>query len=266
VSLVGKSPNIQAIFLSLGLDSFPTEYNQTVGQAGRTLLIFWEPNNGTDVVNQPDFNYSAILSGKYDASMQTFAAAAKAYGYPVILVPMDEMNSNWEPWGGTVNGNSPAQFAQVWAHIHDIFVNANATNVKFGWAPNSTSVPNTNANAISAYWPGAQYVDYVGVDGFNGNGDPWTPFSSIFTPSLMNQLAAYGKPVMIFSLGSTVNQSDPTAKAAWIKQGLGPNGLISSFPGLAGWVWFNQNGGTPATNWLINSDPNSLAAFQAALP
>jgi Glycosyl hydrolase family 26/Putative peptidoglycan binding domain len=263
-SLVGASPNIQAIFLSLGVDSFPTGYTQSVGAAGKTLLIFWEPDNGSDDVSQSAFSYSSILSGTYDANMTQFAAAAKAYGYPVILVPMDEMNGNWEPWGGTVNGNTPAQFTQVWIHIHNLF--AGVSNVKFGWDPNNDSVPDTSANAISAYWPGAQYVDYVGVDGFNGNGDPWQSFSQIFPSSLMTQLAAYGKPVYIFSMGSTEESSNPLAKAQWITQGLGPNGIISTFPDIAGWIWFNENGGDSTSNWLINSDAASLAAFQAAIP
>lgn len=166
--------------------------------------------------------------------------------------------------GGTVNGNTPSQFTQVWIHIHNLFTNA--PNVKFGWDPNNDSVPDTSANAISAYWPGSQYVDYVGVDGFNGNGDPWESFSQMFPSSLMSQLASYGKPVYIFSVGSTENPSSPTAKATWIAQGLGPNGAISTFPNIAGWVWFDENGGSSDSNWLVNSDPASLAAFQAAIP
>jgi peptidoglycan hydrolase-like protein with peptidoglycan-binding domain len=263
-NLVGKSPDIQAIFLSMGLDSFPTNYTQSVGETGKTLLIFWEPDNGASYVNQPDFNYDAILSGKYDANMKQFAAAAKAYGYPVILVPMAEMNGNWSPWGGTVNGNTPAKFSQAWIHVHDFFTAD--TNVKFGWAVNNQSVPNTSANAISAYWPGAQYVDYVGVDGFNGNGDPWQSFSQIFPLDLMKQLATYGKPVYIFSMGSSENPADASGKANWITQGLGPNGVIASFPGLAGWIWFNKDNGNFDSNWLVNSDSDSLSAFKAAIP
>jgi hypothetical protein len=253
-NLVGKSPDIQATFVGL-TDPFPVQYTDSVGRAGKTLLIFWEPDN---------FNYAAILSGRFDSAIRDFAAAAKNYGYPIILVPMDEMNGNWNSWGGTVNGNTPEQFSKTWIHVHDLF--ASATNVKFGWAPNQKSLPDTAANAISAYWPGAQYVDYVGVDGFNGNGDPWMSFSEIFNQNLMNQLAAYGKPVYIFSMGTAESDSDPLAKAAWIKEGLGPNGAISHFPNFTGWIWFNENGGDKTSNWLVNSDPASLSAFKAALP
>jgi hypothetical protein len=264
-TLVGKPVKIQAIFRSLGIDPFPSEYTTTVGQAGKTLLIFWEPNDGSITVNQPDFNYNAILSGRYDANLAQFAAAVKAYGYPVILAPMDEMNSTWTSWGGTVNGNTPTQFAAVWIHIHSFFTNV--PNVKFAWAPNAQSIPNTAENAISVYWPGAAYVDLVGVDGFNGHSDPWLSFTQIFPQSSMNQMASYGKPVYIFSMGSRENPDDPNGKANWITQGLSPtSGAIKNYPNFAGWIWFNRDMGVPTSNWLVNTSAASLSAFKSVIP
>ena len=166
------------------------------------------------------------------------------------------MNGNWSPWSGTVNGNSAAKFIAAWRHIHGFF--DGVSNVKFGWAVNSNSVPDTSANAIPAYYPGAAYVDYVGVNGFNsaGNPWPWASFKEIFSAAI-DQLRAYGKPIYIFSMAS----AQEPRKAEWIFDALGTQ--VYQQP-VAGWIWFNANPGT--VNWRVDSDPNSLSAFKRVIP
>jgi endoglucanase len=185
--------------------------------------------------------------------MKSFAAEAKAYGGPVILIPFSEMNGNWFPWSGTLNGNTPAKMIQSYRHIHDLFVGA--PNVKFGFAPNNGSVPDTAANSIQSYYPGDAYVDYVGVDGFNF-GAPWETFDQVFGKSL-NILSVYNKPIYIFSMAS----ADGPNKAAWITDAFTVQ--IPKYKNIAGFIWFNEN---KERDWRVNSDPNSLAAFKAIVP
>jgi hypothetical protein len=238
-SLVGKTADIQAVFTGWGSNgSFPAEYKTTVAGKGKTLLIFWEPS----------VNYDSILSGKWDSYMASFAAAAKNYGGPVILAPFHEMNGNWDVWGGTVGTNNSQKMIAAWRHVHGLF--SGATNVKFAFAPNNDSVPDTLANAITAYYPGSAYVDYVGVDGFNF-GTPWQSWQSVFS-SAIGTLAQYNKPIYIFSTAACSGAQ----KAQWIADmGAG----VKQY-GLAGWVWFNEN---KECDWRVNSDANSLAAFKA---
>ncbi len=242
-TLAGRSVNIVATFLGFS-DSFPSSYSSTIGAKGKKLLIFWEP----------EINYDSINNGSQDAQIKRFAEGAKAYGHEVILAPFHEMNGDWDVWGGTVGSNTPAKFISAWKRLHGIFKAAGATNVKFALAYNNDSVPDISGNQISDYYPGSEYVDYVGVDGFNF-GDPWQTFDSIFATPL-TKLKTYGKPIYIFSMGSVPG----TQKAAWIKDALSVQ--INKYP-LSGWVWFNQNGGDG--NWLINSDSASLSAFKLAI-
>lgn len=241
-STVGKKIHIQAIFVG-GTDDFPSEYGATVRDQGKVLAIFWEPTG---------VSLDSVNAGTLDGAITQFAAGAKNYGGPIIFLPFHEMNGNWDSWDGTVGTNTPAKLIAAWKHVHDLF--AGATNVKFGWAVNSDSVPDTAANSIGAYYPGDAYVDYVGVDGFNF-GDPWQSFDSVFATALQ-QLNTYGKPVYIFSMASAAG----TGKAAWITDALTTQ--MVKYPKIAGWIWFNQN---KEQNWLINSDPLSLQAFQAAI-
>ena len=245
--LVGEQVDIRAYFLGWG-DSFPTAVASKLKASGKTLLIFWEPY-GTSV--------SSIAEGKSDAYIKTFAAQAKASGVSVMLAPFHEMNGNWDPWGGYNSANKQINTAKTiidaWRRIHSFF--PDAKNVKFAWAVNNVSVPNILANDMSVYYPGDAYVDYVGVDGFNFN-NPWQSFAQVFDKAI-NKVSVYKKPIYIFSMGCVANPK----KADWIKEGLGKH--VHQYK-IAGWVWFNQDGGDG--NWVVNSDPDSLAAFKAVIP
>lgn len=242
--MAGKKVNIYAHFSGWD-ESFPMKLQETVGKQGKTLLIFWEPM----------FGYDDINSGAQDRYIRSFASSAKAYKYPVILVPFPEMNLNEAAWGYGINDNSAPKFVAAWRRVKNLFYGEKAKNVKFGLAYNSSSIPDVKGNQFDDYYPGQIYVDYVGVDGFNFR-DPWLNFNQIFDEP-MNKLYKYKKPIYIFSMGSI---SDPN-KAAWIRNGLGKH--IYKYKNVVGWVWFNQ-GGSP--NWLIDSDKPSLEAFKSVLP
>ncbi len=256
----GENPNMIAQFVHWGNGgAFPTHMAKHAKDKGRTLIIFWEPSNyligGTD---QPEFSYDAINRGNWDTYIKSFAAAAKAYGGPVILIPFSEMNGNWSPWSGTQNGNTPAKAAEGFRHVRTVF--GTLPNVKFGWAINSNSVPDTAQNAIELYYPGDTYVDYVGVDGFNFNNTAYTPswlsFDAIFGKPL-TLLSKYNKPIHIFSFAS----AEGPQKAAWITDAM--NVQMPKYPRLVGWTWFNQN---KEKNWLVWSDEASLNAFKSVTP
>lgn len=251
--LVGRSANIQAVFVGWGNNGEFPDYASTLKSQGKTLLIFWEPSNGdTGNVNQPDYNYDSITSGKWDSYLTSFAADAKAYGGPVILVPFEEMNGDWYPWSGTKNNNSQAKEIAAFKYLRKYFPAGG--NVKIAWAPNSTSWPNTTANNIAGYYPGSENVDIVALDGFNFN-NPWETFSQVFDKALA-VVKPYGKPLYIVSMASCQGSNKP----AWIT-----DALTVQMPknGITGFVWFNTN---KECDWRVNSDAATLAAFKAALP
>ncbi len=234
-SSVGKKMDMQAIFTGWG-DSFPASSDKT-----KTLVIFWEPNVSLD----------SITSGSSDSYIKQFAAGAQSYGGPVVLIPFEEMNGNWDIWDGAYGSNTPAKVIAAWKHIHDLF--SGVSNVKFGWDVNNDSVPDTSANAISNYYPGSAYVDYVCVDGFNF-GSPWQSYSDMFS-SALSQVKGYGKPILIASMAS----AESSQKAAWVTDALNQIAKDSS---ITGFIWFNEN---KEQNWLVNSDSAALQAFKTAI-
>ena len=260
-SQVGSPMNMRAVFVGWGngAGDFPSWLTSTLKSSNKTLLMYWEPaqNGDTGNTNQPNYNYDSINNGDWDTSIIAFAKAVKSYSSPVILIPFDEMNGDWYPWSGTNNGNSPTKHNAAYRHIHDLFASQGVTNVKWGWAPNNTSWPNTQANDLTAYYPGDEYVDYVGVDGFNFN-SPWISFNQIFSTAL-GKLSQYNKPIYIFSMASAEANDGGAKKAAWITDALTQ---ISQNTSVAGFIWFNEN---KEKNWLIDSTSAARSAFSSSI-
>jgi hypothetical protein len=236
----GHEVNIAATFVGFN-EPFPSYLHKSVGQAGKVLLVFWEPTTGFD----------KILAGDFDEDFAAFAQKAKEYSYPVILVPFNEPNLDEEIWGYGQGANTTDTFIAAWRRIHGFFVGV--PNVKFGIAFNNISIPDEPGNAIISLYPGNEYVDYVGLDGFNFD-DPWLTAPELFDEYL-ETIKQYKKPIYIFSTGSAEGER----KAAWIDEFYA---WMKVHPEIVGFLWFNEN---KEKDWRINSDPASLAAFKKGL-
>jgi hypothetical protein len=216
--MIGSKMPISAIFWGW-TDPFPAT---SAGQEGKTLVFYWEPH----------FGYSKINDGSNDKYIAQFAADMKAYGYPIILAPFDEPNLNENDWGSTINGNTPKGFIAAWQRMYDIFKAQRADNVSFALVYNNISIP---AAPFADYYPGDEYVDYIGVDGFNFEAQT---FTEVFTDALA-EARTFGKPVWIFSTGSIA------PKAQFIRD-LGALGIP--------WIWFNEK--------PFEIDGDSIEAFR----
>ncbi|MDO8964430.1 MAG: glycosyl hydrolase [Coriobacteriia bacterium] len=240
-------------------DGFPVNRARTIADRGSipmiTLEFFSTSNGGVDI----------ITNGSRDADIIRFADAAKAHGREIYLRPFHEMNSNWYPWAGATNGNSAAKVVAAWKHVKDIFAARGATNVKFVWCVNNESVPNTAANAISAYWPGDAYVDMLAADAYNfgtsASWSTWRSFSTAMNPCYATITGLSAKPFFLAEAGCAEQGGN---KAAWITDMF--NVIKTSYPRLTGICWFNVNDlSTTNTDWRVDSSAASLAAFQAGV-
>jgi len=252
---VGRKMPMVAVFIHWGNENeFPSYLDPVVKDEDKTLIIFWESLDYNILsVNQPRFSYDAILRGDWDSYIASFASNAKNYGWPVILIPFSEMNGNWYPWSVTKNGNSAGKHIQAYQYLHKFF--KDAPNVRFGWAINVNNVPNAAADQIRLLYPGDQFVDYVGADGFN-TGDPWQSFNEIYSRTIQS-LKILKKPIYIFSIACAQSPQ----KATWITNTF--KNEVPKYPEIKGWIWFNEN---KEKDWRVWSDAASLEAFKAALP
>lgn len=250
---VGKNAAVVNFFIA-DTESFPQGRIDNVVANGSIPMVtmeFWSAQNGV----------STITNGAKDSYLRTWAQKAKAHGKTIYLRPFHEMNGDWYPWNGTVNGNTPAQVVAAWRHVKQIFAAEGATNVKFVWCVNNDSVPATTANKASAYWPGDAYVDYLSIDGYNwGNTRTWSSwksFSSVIGPTYNEIKVLSAKPMIIGETGCAEQGGD---KAAWIA------GMFSSikttYTRIEGVCWFNAN---KENDWRVESSAAALTATKNGL-
>jgi beta-mannanase len=235
---------------------------ETVRLRGGIGLVDWEPWDSCCGANQSNWRLSAVINGTYDAYIRQWATDARAYGHPFFVRMGEEMNGTWYPWSEEANGNYPGEFVQMWRHVHDIFTQVGASNVTWVWNPNREW---DSSQPLEGLYPGAAYVDWVALDGYNwGNnpskGDVWTSFTGVFGPSIdhLTQLAP-GKPIMIAETAST---EDGGSKADWITDALSTQ-LPLHYPQIKALVWFNWN--ADSMDWVIETSSAAQNAFVHAI-
>jgi mannan endo-1,4-beta-mannosidase len=207
---------------------------QTVVRTGAIPLIQLNPT-GTPA--------SEIAAGKYDQQLRAYAAAVKKFACAIILSFGHEMNGWWYRWG--YPRTSAAEYIAAWRHIHDVFARAGVGNVTWSWDPSHQyreAGVGKIATPASDWYPGNNYVDIIGLDGYLGydhNGQPQN-FKEVFSFQLrdIRRIA----PDKLVYLAETGVAPGPAAKQQ----------ITNLFAGLAGYhlaglVWFDAIGQPDAT-------------------
>lgn len=220
-----------------------------------------------------------IINGEYDSYIQNWAQEAKAFGKPLWICFDGEMNGDWHIGSGAANGGAtldgygdptkadgPEVYIDAWRHIHDIFSAVGASNVAWVWSVNNSDWPREPWNKFQNYYPGDNYVDWLGVDGYNWNRVEyagWQTFRQVFDnqedeySNSFNRLRAITteKPIIIAEFACAHKR---LSKRNWITDAF--NQLKTNYPYVKCFIWFDMN---KEENWLIDSDGNQ--APRAAL-
>ena len=236
-TLIGRKVAVHLVYYAWD-DDWTRGTTKSDLDGGRIPLVNWEPDG---------IAFDDIVSGKLDSTINARATGAKALGRPFFLDFAAESNGD-EAW----SGNNAALYVSAYRHIHDLFVAGGATNVVWAWCPNVTDTDGSNKTTMN-YYPGDDYVDWTGVDGYNWGGRDWETFEQVFA-RIYPLLAAKGKPILIGEMSSSPDGGD---KAAWI-DAIVPT-LKSSYPLIKGVVWFDVN---KEEDWRIDSSADTLAAFK----
>ena len=178
-----------------------------------------------------------IAAGDYDSYLRSFADSVADFRHPVVIGFGHEMNAPWYPWGyGHV---PPRVFVAAWRHIVTLFHQEGAGNVIWLWTINANDGV---TGPITSWWPGDQYVTWIGVDGFYSR--PGDTFQKIFAPTLSAIRAFTDKPVLISETAVTPHAD--------------PGRILNLFTGVRrehalGLMWFDiaQHSGTRQQDWRV---------------
>ncbi|KAF0189748.1 MAG: hypothetical protein FD168_46 [Desulfobulbaceae bacterium] len=281
--MTGKHLAMVAFGNFWGEQAFPVKTMDIVSGYGAIPLIFWSPwdrpymeDRGPDRFNLPD-----ILAGKWDSYIDQWADAARSYGKPILVTWGLEMNGDWFPWsgvfygGGKVTGEKDGQplFAgpelvkKTYRYVVDRVRARKAFNILWGFHVNNATIPNEAWNRMAHYYPGADYVDWLGLSVYGKimrEGD-WASFANVMEGSYdeICQLDP-SKPVILAEWG--VGEFPPNNKAEFIT--LAFSGLQTKYQRIKAAVfwherWENQDGSF--SNLRVNSSPEALDAYRAGV-
>jgi Glycosyl hydrolase family 26 len=184
---------------------------------------------------------SEVAAGSYDGLIRQEAEAYKAYARPVFVRWFWEMNlptaGNHPTCLGTTDETQ--EYIAAYQRIWEIFKQVGADNVAFIWAPSAA----VSAGASTGFYPGNQYVDWIGFDVYDRCGKG--TFSAVFAPTYATYAtSAYAKPMMITETGASApeelgacSEAGEETQAEWIQDI--ETSIPTKFPDVHGFVWVN---------------------------
>ena len=235
----GRQPNL-AGYYSGWAEPFDTSFAEMLSKHGVIPFVQIDPT---------DASVSAIAAGTYDDYLRSFADSVSGFGRAVVIGFGHEMNAPWYSWGYR---HLPAPtFVAAWRHIVTLFHREGADNVTWLW---TLQADQAGTGPVTSWWPGAQYVTWVGIDGYYY--DPSDTFANVFGKTIDQVRAFTSKPVLL----------SETAVGPGAGQFAGIQDL---FHGIAayktlGLVWFDkdQHGGIEHQNWRIEDSPTATISFR----
>ncbi|UCH13587.1 MAG: hypothetical protein JSV22_10815 [Bacteroidales bacterium] len=198
---------------------FPSTEVNTISNTGKIPFIRIMPRTGFEEgVPEPNYTMQRIIDGDFDAALTQWAIHASNTGIPLLAEFGTEVNGNWFPWNGEFNGGSettgygdagipdgPERFRDAYRHIIDI-CNANGVhNITWFFHVDAYSVPEDSWNDIEYYYPGDNYIDWVGVSvyGPTESGEEYMEFSEILDNIYTDLINLSDNPIAILEFGIT---------------------------------------------------------------
>jgi len=298
----GKTNAVQTLFTTFDMSEqtwlWPALNN--IWGSHAVPMITWEPKFWQQNT-QPDIEV-AVARGDFDNYVVGWGNNLKTYlaGADGVLGTADdrraflrfahEMNGNWYPWSATTGQSSPSDYVNMWQRVHNLFETQcgmsralTANTLKWVWSPINFDVGDFK---MEQYYPGDNYVDWVGTTGFNwGTSESWsgwwgvTELYAVTIPRL-RAIVNNNKPVAITEYSTVTAGQGIAGKSAWVTDlfafiqtydirlvayfNLDKNEGASG--GLKDWAIFGgSTGDSTYFDSVTNINYNCLAAYKAGV-
>ncbi len=247
-------------------EQFPLRQVEAITGLGSIPVITWEPwltdfsSEKHPQLRKPEYRdkggMADVARGKYDFYIKAWAEEAAKMNTLIFLRVGHEMNDPYRyPWGP--QNNTPKEYVAAWRHIHQVFQKAGATKILWIWSPHPSY------GWFDAFYPGKNYVDYVGINVLNyGTAVTWSQwwtFDEIFG-NHYKELAKFQKPMMVTELGCLVVGG---SRPEWFDKTFGS--IPGKYPLVRSMLFFHFSNDMTTTqkavDWTIKSDPATRNAI-----
>jgi mannan endo-1,4-beta-mannosidase len=264
VAAAGRKPHVFMFSQDWTSGSFRPELFDAIVRRRMMPMISWEPRDhrvqegfGSPAKDQPEYTLSRIVDGEWDDYIRQSARQLRSLRYPVSIRFAQQMNGDWFPWSEKVNGNHAGQYVAAWRHIRNIFDQEGASNVTWVWSPN---VCYTGSASLQDLYPGDQFVDWIGIDGYNGGAAlPWGGWQSpdqLYLPTVRELRTITKKPLVLTEVASTEVGG---SKADWIKDLFS---MLERERDIIGFIWVEAQ---READWRVVSSPGARTAFSTGV-
>lgn len=172
VTAVAAFAQATKVPLSIYHDFLPGDSWQTI--SGQNLAWFWDPISGIEaqgvqlLLSVPmlprGVTLATVASGSCNTYFVKLAQTLVAEGHTdAIIRPGWEFGGNWETWYA---GGDPSSYAAAFRQIVTSMTSVQGQHFTFCWCPcrGWLDTPSGTFFDQTQAWPGASYVDFIGID------------------------------------------------------------------------------------------------------
>ncbi|MDD2707729.1 MAG: glycosyl hydrolase [Verrucomicrobiae bacterium] len=281
--LSGKPQAIVAFSSFWGQDEFPAAQIKAIAEYGAIPLIFWSPWGVPyeETEPQPEYSPARIAAGEFDGYIVEWLNNARKTKTPLLVDWGLEMNGDWFPWSPSLqdprekfnSGSKPltdsiSQFIAAWKRIVDIARREKITNIQWVFHTNNFSFPQAKWNTMAAYYPGDDYVDWIGLSayGMMSCRSSWQHLYKVLDKPYEELVAVTpNKPIMLaeWGVGEFPQQGN---KADFFTTAF--EHLKTRYPRLKAAIYWHERWQEPNHLWSnlrINSSPRALNAYRIGI-
>ncbi len=264
---------------------YPKEHIHAINDTKTIPYVRLMPrSNETQGVAEAYFSLQKIIDGVFDTELTQWAKDAKEDNISLLIDFAVEANGNWFAYSGVFNGadktdgygnptypDGPERYRDAYRHIIDIFRQEEVNHITWFYHFNYSSFPNEEWNQPKYYYPGDNYIDWVGFSLYGAQtlDEEWEGLE--FSTQLEDYINSYKelnstKPVALLEFGVTDHHQDGN-KSVWLKdafQTILDNPYIK-FSAINPWHenWENEDG--TMTTIRLDSSSEVQKTFSALI-
>lgn len=245
------------------LDALPVNQFQEVIRKGALPMINLLPSLDKHTPDKTELYplFEQILAGEMDSLIDKSVGKLRKIDQPIFLCFAEGPDNPENEWYSS-HPDAPELYKETWRYLVNRFVSQGASNVVWLWEPHA-------AESFSAYYPGNNYVQWIGVS-ITNDGNPkdeasWKSFPDLYEPYHQMLAHDYGlsqKPVMISRLEAKTNSGE---QEFWLNDALISIG--TSYPEIRSVMFYRKNAQneeynyTEKAKWVIHKHLTSSEPY-----